>query len=271
MFTKWWITRLAMLVATSTAALGGKLTSDNYGVDGEGLRGYGYDNSAHHYRQSQLHSIQGGPRLSLLEKGIDAIRRTILRPPFDRQAPIGGFAAAIQGAAVPLAVAGLVAANREQIMEIINPSTTTTTTAAAAVDQCADISCTSPLSCDTDSGLCKCGPGGPLDCGLGGTSPTNLCILNTGCVCGTTTEGSCSATAKVAAGTPTCLKYTIATTADTLGTETSNASGGVRCMCIADSDCVSPANLCCKTGVEGVVEGNIGKCKTGTIGNTDCA
>lgn len=236
---QWLAIWLVLLVSFSIALPDGRTISERYGEHGETQTGYGYDQHTQYNTDNQRQSQQTLTGPSLLDTLVRGIQKVISRRPSERQGPgIAGLISSVQSVAPALAVAGIVAANRDQIADLINPETTTATTTTTAIDQCSGITCTSPLTCDADSGLCKCGTGGPSSCGAAGSlSSDSICILGTGCVCGTTVIGKCSGT------TPLCLLS--ADGGAIAGGETSTVScqcsGSVQGSCATGEICCNAA------------------------------
>lgn len=231
---------IVLVVAASilNATLGSKIPSDGY------VYRYNEDNA---YQGTERQNLPIQNHLSVASDFINALRRTLLpKRPSQRQG-IAAISSTIQAAAVPLTLAAVAAVNRDAILDAINPTTTTASTTTATVNQCAATTCVSPLTCDTGSGLCKCGTGGPQACPIGGAGNANICIEGTGCVCGTTTLGACD----TGGIQPLCLK---ADGSDTAGTETvvGTSSGNVHCHCSGSgtvanggTSCTDSTHICC--------------------------
>lgn len=235
------------IVAISNAALGSKLGLANYGVRGYNDNVYNYNEGNVHEREVRQ-SLPTKTSPSLLHSLVSGLKRVLSRDPVDRQGPaLAGLVSGLQAAAVPLAVVGIAAANRNQILNAIDPPTTTTAGTTTSADYCSGITCSGIAdTCDTNSGLCKCGS-------AGGCGPpfSNICTSGA-CTCSTVTK--CSA-----GTTPNCIKTSTGQEACTVDLTTTDAC---KCQCLTDAECQSAggANVCCVAGTAGMVVGKVGTC-----------
>lgn len=245
MFTKRSLIGLLVVASILNATLGTKLPSRGYGVQTYHDQVYSY-NEGNAYQGIERQNLPTQTSPNLVHQFIKVLRETVFpKRPFERQG-FAGFASALQAAAVPLTVAGVVAANRNQILNAINPATTTAATTTTTLDLCAAVTCssTSAPTCDTNTGLCRCGE--DADCASNTAAP--VCGVLSGvtqCLCGA--AAGCSNTVH-----PLCAKTSDKATACA-------HSDGTACECY----CTGNAVGCTLTAASGY-DAAKGVCNSGT-------
>lgn len=243
---------LTAIVALLNGAICRELRGEEYGATDYISGGY----STYHSGQQQLPLYQ--KKTSIIDSFVSGLKRTLLGRPAERQGPdrqgagLGGLASAIQGAAIPLTIAAVAAVQRDQILNAITTTAATTTVTTTIPDYCSGITCTGDTynTCDTNSGLCKCGTAGACGPPAVGSnrcdSTNNVCKCADLAVCATTTQ-------------PECLKK--ATTQDACASD-KTATNDCICQCTTDAQCMSDASskVCCAAGVAGLEVAYVGTC-----------
>lgn len=231
MLTKRPLIVLVTVASILNAALGSKLTSNGHGVQTYYDQVYSY-NEGNTYQGNERQNQPNQKRPNLVRDFITALRRTVFpKRPAERQG-LAGLASAIQTAAIPLTVAAVAAASRDQIINALNPATTTAATTTTALDLCAAVTCstTTAPTCDTGSGLCKCGS--DTDCSTKTDSPrcgtlsgVTQCLCGAVAGCGGTVHPSCLQTDKATQATQANADASCFCTGNALGCTLSAASG----------------------------------------------
>lgn len=235
MLTKRSLIALVTVASILNAALGSKLSSNGHGVQTSYDQVYSY-NDGNTYQGVERQNSPNQKRPNVVRDFITALRRTVskLTPkqPADRQG-VAGLTSAIQTAAIPLAVAGLAAGPfSDQIMNVLNPATTTAATTTTALDLCAAVTCSSDTAptCDTGSGLCKCGS--DTDCSTKTDSPrcgtlngVTQCLCGASAGCGGSVHPSCLQTDKNTQATHANADASCFCTGDALGCTVTTATG----------------------------------------------
>lgn len=224
---------LAVVISILNGAIGRKLTSSGHADLDYDSYGRYTSQGAEYSPDSRQRPVNEEIEPSLLSYLIQGVKRIVFRRPVDRQAgALSGLASAVQAAAVPLALAGMAAAQRETILNAITTeAATTASTASTTVDYCTIVTCSGNSdTCDKGSGLCYCGSGG--SCGGAPDQPSNICTSSE-CKCGTST--ACSST------TPVCKEAS-----SPYGDPTSTSTTA-ECQCIqgASTTCSGTTPVCC--------------------------
>jgi len=223
MFTKHSLIGLLAVASILNATLGIKLPSRGYGVQAYQDQVYRY-NEGNEYQGIERQNLPTEAKPNVVHQFIKALKETVFpKRPFERQG-IEGLTSTIQAAAVPLTLAAVAAVNRDAILNAITPATTTAATTTTTLDLCASTTCTSPYTCDVNTGLCKCGE--DSDCS-GNTNAPVCGVLNgvTKCLCGA--SATCAGSVH-----PLCAKTSDKQTPCT-------SSDGTACQCYCTGDGVA--------------------------------